>query len=62
MKPITRTKAEVVDELRTMIGQWSRLHRLTDEQVVAYMAMIASGYAERAYVTLPHQAPPTKKE
>lgn len=61
MKQITKTKAQVVDELRTVIGQWSRLHRLTDEQVVAYMAMIAAGYAERAYVTLPHQAPPTAR-
>lgn len=58
MKPIKKTKSQVVDELRTTIGQWSRTHRLTDEQVVAYMAMIASGYAERAYVTLPHDGPP----
>lgn len=59
MKPVSKSKAEVVTELRRMIANWSGLHRLTDEQVVTYMAMIASGYAERAYVTLPHQAPPT---
>lgn len=59
MKQISKPKAEVVRELRVMISQWSGTHRLTDEQVVAYMAMIAAGYAERAYVTLPHQAPPT---
>lgn len=58
MKPITKTKTQVVEELRSVVGQWSRLHRLTDEQVVVYMAMIAAGYAERAYVTLPHQAAP----
>ena len=59
MKQITKTKAQVVDELRHTISNWSRVHRLTDEQVVAYMAMIAAGYAERAYVTLPHHAPPS---
>ena len=58
MKPVAKTKAQVVDELRRTISQWSRAHALTDEQVVAYMAMIAAGYAERAYVTLPHQAAP----
>jgi hypothetical protein len=59
MKPITKTKAQVVDELRRTIQDWKLVHRLTDEQVVAYMAMVAAGYAEAAYVTLPHQAPPT---
>ena len=59
MRQITKTKAQVVDELRQIVSGWQRVHRLTDEQVVAYMAMIAAGYAERAYVTLPHQAPPT---
>lgn len=62
MKPISKPKAEVVNELRRWVGNWQSLHRLTDEQVVAYMAMIAAGYAERAYVTLPHQAPPQKKD
>lgn len=59
MKPITKTKAQVVDELRRTIQGWKSIHRLTDEQVVVYMAMVAAGYAEAAYVTLPHQAPPT---
>ncbi len=62
MKPVSKPKADVVTELRRMIGNWSRLHRLTDEQVVTYMAMISAGYAERAYVTLPHQAPPMAKD
>lgn len=61
MKSITRNKSEVVAELRRTIGNWSSVHRLTDEQVVTYMIMVASGYAERAYVTLPHQAPPTSQ-
>lgn len=61
MKKITKTKAQVVDELRLMIAKWSSTHRLTDEQVVAYMSMVAAGYAERAYVTLPHHAPPSSK-
>lgn len=59
MKPITRPKAEVVNELRRIIYDWKMVHRLTDAQVVTYMAMVAAGYAEAAYVTLPHQAPPT---
>lgn len=58
MKPTAKPKSQVVDELRRTISQWSRGHSLTDEQVVTYMAMIASGYAERAYVTLPHAEPP----
>mgnify|MGYP003406107639 CR=1 FL=1 len=61
MKPITRSKSEVVAELRRTIDNWSSVHRLTDEQVVAYMTMVAHGYAERAYVTLPHQLPPTAR-
>ena len=59
MKQIKKTKAQVVDELRQIVSNLQRVHRLTDEQVVAYMTMIAAGYAERAYVTLPHQAHPT---
>lgn len=62
MKPVKKPKADVVSDLRRMIGDWNRLHRLTDEQVVTYMTMVASGYAERAYVTLPHQAPPVSKD
>ncbi len=62
MRLSMKTKAQVVDELRRIIGDWSRYHLLTDEQVVAYMAMIAAGYAERAYVTLPHQAPPKSND
>lgn len=58
MNPVTKPKSEVVNELRRMISGWSSLHLLTDEQVVAYMTMIAAGYAERAYVTLPHQEQP----
>lgn len=54
----TRTKAEVVDELRRFISDWKRVHRLTDQQVVAYTTMIAGPYAEAAYVHLPHQAAP----
>jgi hypothetical protein len=62
MKPMTRSKGEVVDELRRHILGWKTVHRLTDEQVVCYMAMVASGYAEAAYVHLPHQAPPRARE
>lgn len=61
MKPIKKTKAQVVDELKRTIFNWKSVHRLTDEQVVTYMTMVASGYAEHAYVTLPHQAPPTSQ-
>jgi hypothetical protein len=51
-------KSQVVEELKRVIYDWSRQYGLTDEQVVTYMAMVSAGYAERAYVTLPHQEPP----
>lgn len=57
-KHVRRSKAEMVDNLRRVISDWQRAGHLTDAQVVTYMAMVASGYAERAYVDLPHDAPP----
>lgn len=55
----TNTKAEVVLDLRRFISDWKRLNGLTDQQVVAYMTMIAAPYAEAAYVHLQHHTQPS---
>ncbi len=60
--PISSKKSDVVDEMRRTVAAWRNVHGLTDEQVVVYLVMISAGYAERAYVTLPHQDPPMTKD
>lgn len=57
--PKPTTKSEALEQLQRSIRQWKEWHRLTDPQVVAFMAIVAHGYAQNAYVELPHQKPPS---
>jgi hypothetical protein len=50
--PIKRRYADVVSELQTHVRSWKNTHRLTDTQVVAVLALIASDYAQAAYVVM----------
>jgi hypothetical protein len=59
MKRKPTTKSDALEQLRGSIRAWKEWHQLTDPQVVAFMAIVAHGYAENAYVELPHQKGPS---
>ena len=50
MKPVQRTSAEVMDELKRFVADWKSTHRLVPAEVGTMLSMVASDYAQTAYV------------
>ena len=52
MKPINKSLAQIIDELRGHLWAWKKVHRLDDTQVVTLASLALKPFVDASYVTL----------